>query len=65
MFELLLIAFADRDVGRAEHSDASARGVGQSRVVRGRPLTMRVWSAFDIIPRALAFENADPGAIDH
>lgn len=25
---------------------------------------MRVWSAFDFIPKALAFEKADPGAID-
>ena len=26
--------------------------------------TMRVWSAFDFIPKALAFERADPAAID-
>jgi hypothetical protein len=25
---------------------------------------MRIWSAFDFIPKALAFERADPGAID-
>lgn len=27
-------------------------------------LVMRVWSAFDFIPKALAFERAEPGAID-
>ena len=26
--------------------------------------TMRVWSAFDFIPRALAFEKADPVSLD-
>jgi uncharacterized iron-regulated membrane protein len=26
--------------------------------------TMRLWSAFDFIPKALAFERADPAAID-
>jgi hypothetical protein len=26
--------------------------------------TMRLWSAFDFIPKALAFERADPTAID-
>ena len=26
--------------------------------------TMRLWSAFDFIPKALAFERADPSAID-
>jgi hypothetical protein len=26
--------------------------------------TMRVWSAFDFIPKALAFEKADPTSID-
>jgi hypothetical protein len=26
--------------------------------------TMRLWSAFDFIPKALAFEKADPGSID-
>lgn len=25
---------------------------------------MRIWSAFDFIPKALAFERAEPGAID-
>jgi len=25
--------------------------------------SMRVWSAFDFIPRALAFEQADPGTV--
>jgi hypothetical protein len=25
--------------------------------------TMRIWSAFDFIPKALAFERADPGTI--
>jgi hypothetical protein len=24
---------------------------------------MRIWSAFDFIPKALAFERADPGTI--
>jgi hypothetical protein len=24
---------------------------------------MRIWSAFDFIPKALAFEKAEPGAI--
>jgi hypothetical protein len=27
-------------------------------------LTMRLWSAFDFIPKALAFEKADPATID-
>ena len=27
-------------------------------------IVMRVWSAFDFIPKALAFEKADPGMID-
>jgi hypothetical protein len=27
-------------------------------------LTMRLWSAFDFIPKALAFETADPTSID-
>jgi hypothetical protein len=27
-------------------------------------VTMRLWSAFDFIPKALAFEKADPTAID-
>src|SRR5215813_7067915 len=27
-------------------------------------LVMRLWSAFDFIPKALAFERAEPGAID-
>jgi hypothetical protein len=27
-------------------------------------LTMRLWSAFDFIPKALAFEKADPTTID-
>jgi hypothetical protein len=26
--------------------------------------TMRVWSAFDFIPKALAFEQADPASVD-
>ena len=26
--------------------------------------TMRIWSAFDFIPKALAFERAEPGTID-
>jgi hypothetical protein len=26
--------------------------------------TMRVWSAFDFIPKALAFERADPASVD-
>ena len=26
--------------------------------------TMRVWSAFDFIPKALAFEKADPASVD-
>ena len=26
--------------------------------------TMRLWSAFDFIPKALAFERADPSTID-
>src|SRR5262245_50416517 len=26
--------------------------------------SMRIWSAFDFIPRALAFEKADPASID-
>jgi hypothetical protein len=26
--------------------------------------TMRVWSAFDFVPKALAFERADPATID-
>ena len=33
---------------------------GDSRVVVG---IVRIWSAFDFIPKALAFERADPGSI--
>ena len=27
-------------------------------------VTMRLWSAFDFIPKALAFERADPASVD-
>ena len=30
----------------------------------GSHLTMRLWSAFDFIPKALAFERAEPGTIN-
>lgn len=33
-------------------------------VALGTHATMRLWSAFDFIPKALAFERADPSAID-
>ena len=33
-------------------------------VAFGSHAIMRVWSAFDFIPKALAFERADPAAID-
>lgn len=33
-------------------------------VALGSHAIMRVWSAFDFIPRALAFERADPATID-
>ena len=33
---------------------------GDSRVVVG---IVRIWSAFDFIPKALAFEKAEPGSI--
>jgi hypothetical protein len=29
----------------------------------GAHVAMRLWSAFDFIPKALAFERADPAAI--
>jgi hypothetical protein len=33
-------------------------------VALGSHAVMRIWSAFDFIPKALAFERADPGTID-
>lgn len=33
-------------------------------VALGSHVVMRVWSAFDFIPRALAFERADPATIE-
>ena len=33
-------------------------------IALGSHAVMRIWSAFDFIPKALAFERAEPGTID-
>ena len=33
-------------------------------VALGSHAVMRIWSAFDFIPKALAFESADPASVD-
>jgi hypothetical protein len=57
IFELLLIASLVAARGESAVRNALLVGLASHAI-------MRIWSAFDFIPKALAFERVDPTAFD-